>query len=110
MSKVLTMGDSLSCTVGHGNVRASGASKLVVAGQKVLTAAGVSGATISGCAPPGSPPPPPCTSVGSLLSGQATKLLVSGSPVLLDQCTAQGTPAPHPIGPVSASQTKLEVS
>jgi hypothetical protein len=110
MAKVLTADVSLSCTVGHGSVQASGAGKLVIAGQPVLTVAGVTGATVAGCAPPGSPPPPPCTAVGSLLSGQAAKLFVSGSPVLLDQCTAKGAPQPHAIGPASASQSKLEAS
>lgn len=110
MPKVLTSADSLSCTAGSGSVQASGASKLVVAGNPVLTASGVQGKTVSNCSPPGSPPPPPCTSVSTIQSGQSTKLFVSNSPVLLDQMTAQGSPGPHPIGPVSAGQSKLEAS
>lgn len=110
MGKVLTNADKLSCTVGNGTVQSSGADKLIVVGHAVLTLSGVAGKPVSGCSPPGSPPPPPCTAVGSVTAGQSLKLLVSGSPVLLDQAEAQGMPGPHPIGPVSASQAKLEAS
>jgi hypothetical protein len=110
MPKVLTKADSMTCTIGNGTVQTTGAAKLVVSGKQVLTVSGVSGASISGCSPPGSPPPPPCTSVGAPLSAQSSKLIVSGSPVLLDQCSTQGMPGPHPIGPVSGSQSKLEAT
>lgn len=107
MPGVLITSDTMACKVGQGTVGVSGASKLVVSGTAVLTADGVNGKEVTGCAPPGSPPPPPCTKA-SLLTGQSTKLFVAGSPVLLAQTTAQGAATPpHPIGPVSASQTKL---
>jgi len=110
MPRVLTSADQLQCTVGNGTVQTTGASRLVVAGSPVLTAAEVTGKMISACSPPGSPPPPPCTAVSSVLSGQSLKLMVSGSPVLLEGAMAQGTPGPHPIGPASASQSKLSAS
>lgn len=108
MPAVLTQGDSLKC-VNNGTVQSEGAAKLVVAGQHVLTQAGVAGKSVSGCTPPGSPPPPACTTVSSIDSGVAAKLVVAGAPVLLAGMTA--TPdQPHPIGPASAGQSKLVAS
>lgn len=106
---VLTTSDSLTCTVGMGSVKAQGASKLVVAGNPVLTKSGVEGKEVSACSPPpASPTPPPCTKVGSVPSGASAKLVVSGSPVLLSGLTAIGTAVPpHPIGPATAGQSKL---
>lgn len=109
MPAVLTKGDTLKCTVGQGTVQSTGADKLVVAGHKVLTQAGVAGKSIFGCAPSGSPPPPTCTTVSSITSGVSTKLFVGGSPVLLAGMAA--TPdQPHPIGPATAGQSKLIAS
>ena len=109
MPKVLTKVDSISCTVGNGTVSPTGDSKLLVNGNAVLTVAKLQGQSVAGCAPPGSPPPPSCTSVGTIASGASTKLMVSGSPVLLDQTLAtSNVPPGHPIGPISATQSKLE--
>lgn len=107
MAKVLTTADSFECQY-QGKVQASGAGKLVVAGNEVLTVVGVSNASVSGCSPPGSPPPPPCVTVASV-SGQAAKLFVSGSPVLLDQFSAVGSTG-HNIALKSSAQSKLEAS
>jgi hypothetical protein len=109
MPRVLTKVDSISCTVGNGIVSPTGDSKLLVAGSDVLTVAKLQGQAVSGCVPPGSPPPPSCASVGTIISGSSTKLIVSGSPALLDQTSASSnTPPGHPIGPISATQSKRE--
>lgn len=109
MPKVLTSADTITCTIGQGTVSPSGDAKLVIAGNAVLTVAKLQGQSVSGCAPPGSPPPPSCSSVATVGSGGASKLIVSGSPVLLDQTAAtSNAPAGHPIGPISATQSKLE--
>lgn len=107
MPAVLTKGDSVTCKFG-GTVSPDGG-KLVVAGNAVLTVAGVAGHTVTGCG--AGNPPPLCSSVASITSGQAAKLVVGGSPVLLSgmvAATDQGVA--HPVGPISAGQNKMEAS
>lgn len=107
MAAVLISMDSLICTAGNGKVQSAGDSKLLVNSNPVMTVAAVQGAAVAGCAPKGTAA---CTSVASMVSGIATKLLVSGSPVLLSGAAGTGAPEPHPIGPVSASHSKLVAS
>ena len=107
MPAVLTKGDTLACKF-NGTVTPDG-SKLEVAGNAVITASGVAGKPVAGCG--AANPPPLCTTVGSITSGQASKLQIGGSPALLSgmvAATDQG--AAHPIGPVTAGQSKLEAS
>lgn len=107
MPAVLTTADTLTCKIGQGTVKVQGAAKLIAGGNPVLTQAGVLGKPVSACAPPGTPPPPPCTAVATIASGIATKLLVASSPVLLSAMIGTGGPGAHPIGPASAGQSKL---
>jgi hypothetical protein len=107
MPAVLTKGDSVTCKF-NGTVSPDG-SKLEVAGNAVLTAAGVENHSVAACG--AANPPPLCSTVASVTTGKATKLVVGGSPALLSgmvAATDQG--AAHPIGPVSAGQSKLEAS
>lgn len=116
MPGVLTTGSSVVC--GHGGtVSTSGSAKLKVTGNPVLLKAGIAGKSVSGCGTPTVPPPPgppssPCHSVASVITGEATKLKVSGSPVMLE--TLAGTTdgvigglTPQTLLSATAGQTKL---
>jgi hypothetical protein len=108
MAKVLTTDSSVTC--GHkGKVRTEGAKLLKVNGKPVLLESGVVRKAI-----PGPPDPDACTtvedtskgtkkcgSVQSLMAGQAKKLTVKGSPVLLD--TLKGTTDGTPPGTLEVS-------
>lgn len=107
MPAVLTKADTLTCKFG-GTV-SPGDSKLEVAGSAVLTAAGVEQQSVAHCG--AGNPPPLCSRVASVTSGKASKLVIGGSPALLSGMVAetdQGTA--HPVGPISAGQSKLEAS
>lgn len=107
MPAVLTKGDTVTCKFG-GTVSPDG-SKLLVAGHAVLTVAGVAQHAVTGCG--AANPPPLCASVASITAGQAGKLVVGGTPALLSgmiAATDQGVT--HPVGPISAGQSKLEAS
>lgn len=111
MPAILTTADTISCTDGQGTVQVSGADKLVIDNSAVLTEQSVLNQTVSGCAMATTDKTSPCTQVISISDGRATKLIVSGSPVLLSGLS--GTAAatkPHSIGPASAGQTKLEAT
>jgi len=109
VAAVLTSADTVLCAVGQGKVQSSGAPKLTVNSNPVLTVASVQGATVAGCVPKGQPAPPGCTNVASITSGISAKLLVSGSPALLTGMTATGAAAPpHAIGPAAGTQVKLD--
>lgn len=116
MPGVLTTGSNVIC--GHGGtVATSGVSKLKVSGNPVLLKTGIMGQSVSGCktptvVPPPPPPSSPCHTVASVISGEATKLKVSGSPVMLETLTGttDGIVAgvtPQLLLSATAGQTKL---
>jgi hypothetical protein len=86
-SKVLC--GPLTATAHGGTVATVGSPKLTVAGSPVLLASGIVGAmNVTGCTTPavtGPPPSKPCTSVLAVTPSPslATKLFVSGNPVVL---------------------------
>lgn len=88
MPNVLTEGSNVTC--GHGgNVSTTGTPKLKVNGKPVLLKDGIAGKSTSGCKTPhaedsSGTTADPCTSVTSVDAGEATKLKVRGSPVMLD--------------------------
>ncbi len=118
MATVLTTGSQLACSHG-GSVRLTGGrSALAVDGKPVLARLDVMGAAISGCTtPPPSPANPsskPCTTVTSLVAGEATTLAVGGQQVLTtnargltDGVAADG---PGQWSVRSAGHAKLEAS
>lgn len=108
MPTVLTTADALSCSF-HGKIAPDGAAKLAAGGAKVLTKGGLANKPVTACGATGSPPPI-CTKVDSISAGVASKLLVGGDPVLLSGLVAKAMPNSHPVGPVSATQTKLVAS
>jgi hypothetical protein len=116
MPGVLTTGSSVIC--GHGGtVSTTGVPKLKVAGNQVLQKTGIMGQSISGCntptvVPPPPPPSSPCLVVASVITGEAIKLKVSGSPVMLETVTGttSGVVAgvtPQTLLSATAGQTKL---
>jgi len=117
MAGVLTTGSTVGC--GHGGtVSTSGAAKLKVSGNPVLLKTGIAGQAVSGCktplvVPPPPPPSSPCHTVASVITGEATKLKVNGSPVMLDTLTGttDGVVAgvtPQTLLFATAAQTRLE--
>lgn len=116
MPGVLTTGSSVIC--GHGGtVSTTGVSKLKVSGNPVLQKTGIMGKSVSSCGtptvvPPPPPPSSPCHTVVSVITGEAIKLKVSGSPVMLETVTGttDGIVAgvtPQTLLSATAGQTKL---
>src|SRR5206468_3177746 len=104
MPAVLTKGDTIECKF-HGTVTPDG-SKLEAAGKAVLTAAAIENHPVTACG--AGNPPPLCTTLQSVTTGKASKLVIGGSPALLSgmlASTDQGSA--HPVGPITAGQTKL---
>lgn len=117
MTGVLTTGSNVVC--GHGGtVSTSGAAKLKVSGNPVLLKAGIAGKSVSGCGtPPASdvsgPTAIPCSSVTSVATGEATKLTMGGTPVMLDTLSGQtdgmvGKVTPQLLLSATAVQSKLK--
>jgi len=113
MPAVLTAGSTLKCAH-QGTVSTSGSSKLKVDGNDVLILAGLGAWSIG----------PECTNKGGSLkpctkvvpppaAGVATKLIVDGSPAILDTLSVITDSTPAPPGLVtaqSANQNKLVAS
>ena len=105
MAYVLTTGSSVEC--GHsGKVATSGAAKLKVNGDRVLQKSGVGGKSVSGCSlkdtsDNSGPLTTMCRNVTTVTAGEATKLKVSGAPVVLDTL-AGGTDGMATKGPPAA--------
>lgn len=107
MPFVLTNAHTPQCLHG-GTVTKTPAPKLMIEGNPALTSVG----PVTTCS--WSPPPATnvkCTTV-SITAGQATKLKVGGSPVLLSSLVATATSPPaNPGGPISfvppATPTKV---
>lgn len=111
MPAVLTTGATVACKF-QGTVAVTDAApvKLVVAGEPVAVASGVSGWTVAGCAamlPSGTASP--CATVAAPSAGVAVKLVVGGSPVLLKTVAALtvGSGVPHPVSASDAGQDRL---
>src|SRR5262245_35775677 len=102
MAQVMTKAVQIKCT--HptaGTVTVTGSPKLVLGTEEVLTAAGVAGAPVAGCVP-GPAPAVACATCLPVSSGKATKLEVSGSPVLLAgfMVKTSGTPPTVVVAPL----------
>ena len=107
MAKVLTTDSILQC--GHGGtVKTISTAKLKIDGKPVLILGSI-GPVVQGCGTPVSSSSKPCTTV-TVSGGQAQKLRVGGSPVMLD--TVTGTTDGNPMGTLQANavQTKLSAS
>ena len=92
-----------------GSVSITSTAKLSVNGNPVLLKSGIVGKTVTGCK--NNPPPigdTPCLNVTSVTAGEATKLTVGGSGVMLDS-TLAGTTSGVPSGllKATAGQSKL---
>jgi hypothetical protein len=110
MAKVLTTASRVLCgpdTGTHGGrVSTASSARLRVNGNPVLLRSGV-GPAVPDCKTPSSSSTKPCTSVLTVVGGEAGKLRVGGNPVMLD--TIGGTTDGVPPGtvPASAEQDKL---
>lgn len=114
MATVLTTGSQLSCSHGGSVTLSGGRSVLTVAGNPVLARADVVGKTVSGCATPATSSTKPCTTVTSLLLGEAMTLTAAGQAVLTtdargltDGVSASG---PGQWSVTSAGHSTLEAS
>lgn len=88
MGAVLTTASSVTCAPAAaathgGTVAVSSSAKLSIGGKPVLLKAGVDQKTISGCKNPTTSTVKPCAKVGSLVTGEASKLTVGHAAVLL---------------------------
>ena len=79
--------------------------KLAVGGKQVLVAASLG--AIASCAN-SAPGEIKCTKVLTIIAGNATKLTVAGSPVLLD--TLKGTTNGNPVGALAATAGQLTLT
>jgi hypothetical protein len=117
---VLTTSSTVDC--GHGGaVSVSGESKLKVAGSPVLLKAGIDSKPVAATcllqdtSDSSGPLTIKCKTVTSVTAGEATKLKVSGSPVMLDTL-AGGTDGMATKGTLAtalratAGQTKMKAS
>lgn len=115
---VLTTKSTVAC--GHtGKVKADSSTRLTVDGAPVLLAS-TAGKTISGCIVPdnANPPTKHCTSVTSVTAGEASKLSVGGTSVVLDLLTGfsdgvlnpQAPPPGPPLAAAVANQTRLRAA
>lgn len=117
MAGVLTMGSKVTCEH-EGAVGVSSTEKLKVSNYPVLVKASIAGKSIAAnCTTTdalddqGKQKDKKCTSVSSVLTGEATKLKVNNQPVMLD--TLSGTTdgivnyKPQPSLKATVGQTKL---
>lgn len=88
MGAVLTTGSQLRCAHGGTVSVGVGRAALTVGGRPVLARADVVGRPVSGCSTPSTSSSKPCTTVTSLVAGEATTLTAGGQAVLL--ASAQG--------------------
>jgi hypothetical protein len=116
MPGVLTKGSNVTC--GHGGtVVTSSPAKLKVNGQAVLLKDGIASKPVSGCTtPPASDPSGPtaipCATVTSVDLGEATKLKVDGSAVMLETLAGKtdgmvAKMTPQTLLSATAGQNKL---
>jgi hypothetical protein len=104
MAGVLTTASTLACgsAAPHvGAVSAEGADLLRVDGEKVLTRTTVANATIGGCNNTGSNNTP-CSKIGSISGGTATRLTIEGVAVALASLAAITNGVPPSTVKVSA--------
>lgn len=118
MAKVLTKASEVKCAH-SGKASLSSSALLKVGGDPVLREADVKGASLSGCSTTNRSPTQAnqtkdvkCSSVSSVATDEATKLMADGKPVSLDTLTgmSDGTLAdvtPLPGVSASAKQSKL---
>lgn len=117
MSVVVTTGAMVTCTLQGTVSQPGGRVKLSVSGAGVALASATSSWTTAGCqavTPNGSKSP--CDHVSPPTAGTATKLRVSGSPVLLEELQAvalTGTvpdPVAHTVSVASTASATLKAS
>src|SRR5262245_22904659 len=107
MSQVMTKSVKITCSHGA-SVVVTGSPKLVLGTEEVVTAAGLGGAAgdawsgteLGGAAV--------CATCLPVTAGKATKLEVSGSPVLLAGFAVKTTGAPPEVVVVPSPPNKLE--
>lgn len=104
------MGSTVKCGHDPGKVVTSPSPKLKVSGQPVLVKLGILLKPVGGCSTALTASTKPCSSVLSVITGEALKLKVGGMPVMLD--TISGTTDGLPPGtvPATAGQTKLKAT
>jgi hypothetical protein len=108
MANVLTTGSNIDC--GHqGSVALSGAGKLKVGGNPVVLQGDIGPGLSIPCTLQPSTNTKPCTTA-TPSGGASQKLMVGGTPVMLDSVsvTTDGQPAGVPVA--TASQSKLTAS
>jgi hypothetical protein len=123
VAKVVVAGATLECSHGGRLELLTGSPSLQVAGQSVVTSGMESGLSFAPGAPgvlapcpiqtTTSPPAPsPCSSTGPASTGLAAKLVVGGTPVLLDGAggTTVNAQSPGTWSVADAGQTQLEAS
>lgn len=114
MAGVLTTASNVKCGHGPGRVSTSGSAKLKVGGNAVLLKTGVSSKSVSGCTTvtDANTSSLQCSTVSSVTAGEATKLKVGGSFVMLDtlagQTDGQVSGTPQVALSATAGQTKLK--
>lgn len=119
MAAVLTQNSNVSC--GHGgSVVATGTPKLTINGSPVLLRTGIAGRAVSVCTTPpasdaGGPTAKACLTVTAVDSGEASKLTVGGSGVMLATLTGKtdgmvAKTTPQLLLSATAGQTKLVAS
>ena len=116
MAGVLTTASNVTCGHGPGRVSATGEQRFTVSGAQVLLKAGIEGKSVSGCTTVTNSNSADlmCPSVSSVTQGEATKLFVGSSAVVLDtlrgatNCTVGGTPQDKLAA--TANQSKLTAS
>jgi hypothetical protein len=108
MAKVLTTASSVTCSM-QGTAQLSSSAKLKVDDKPVLRESDISSWTISGCNNMKGQTKDPCTKIGTVSQGKASKLTSDGSKVLLD--TFKATPLP-PVTthPQSAKNGRAKVT
>lgn len=116
MAGVLTTASTVLCgpnvPPNHGGqVTVASTAKLTVNGNPVLFKSSVAGKAVppGACKTPQSNSTKPCTSVSSVLGGEAGKLNAGGNPVLLDS-TLSGLTDGNPPGPLSATADQSKLS
>jgi hypothetical protein len=107
MAKALTTASTLGCNHA-GKASLTGSDKLKVQGKPVVTKSNaVTPLPLSGCTVADSNTTLQCKAITSLSNDTASKLKVSGSPVLLDALSGQTNGKPENSVLVTAKQQKL---